>query len=762
MKNAYKILSQTILPQSLCYLFFVLLGLIFGFQASAQTDAGIVEILFPQEGFNCQGGSTITPEFVLGNNGNTNINLLSYTATLDGIEIVAGTFNDIPVGAETTITLDPINVDPGQHSITFEIGDVNGSPDVNPNNNIQTVDFERAPGLGIVLDLLTDNYGQEVSFEIVNENGETIVSIEEETYESTTQYNEVYCLGEGCFTFTIYDSASDGICCNFGNGAYSLVNFYGQVISTGGDYQTQESTDFCLETLTEFLNYDISLSTEGNPTSTCTIYEPVLSFTNFGLEEVNSLTIEYNLEGEAVQTFEWTGNAQQFTIETIALPPYLNLLPDNYNLSINIVSINGEMDENPENNEGNTFFEIIDGDSFNIFIQANSPAGMEYSLENNENGIISNSFLINGATELDFQCLPIGCYTFLIESFSENGNVDITIENSIGVTLAETNGPIENQISLEFCTFPFDLPQLDGGITAILEPANILCNTEISPKFEVFNYGLETITEIAFEYVYDDSLTIEDTWMGTLTTYDQLSINLPSLENFKIGDHSISIDILSINGQTDSETDNNSLSQPFTISNAESYTLNFTADIAPQDNSYQIADSNGTILFAGEQGTFNNPFGTDKEDLCIYPGCYTLTIFDEAGNGGPNVSITNSDDAILIDGAIEGPELVLDFCIEGPEEIIEEVEVIEGLNDLPESAKIELFPNPSTRMFYLDHQLEGAYQISVQDLLGKTVFSQSLSIGQNTIDLGDATNGVYLLSIENKTERGVYKITLVK
>jgi hypothetical protein len=63
---------------------------------------------------------------------------------------------------------------------------------------------------------------------------------------STTQVRDTFCLPNGCYIFEIFDSYGDGICCAYGNGAYSLTTASGQVIKNGGNFGASETTNFCL------------------------------------------------------------------------------------------------------------------------------------------------------------------------------------------------------------------------------------------------------------------------------------------------------------------------------------------------------------------------------------------------------------------------------------------------------------------------------------------------------------------------------------
>ncbi|WOC26481.1 endonuclease [Pseudoalteromonas sp. N1230-9] len=95
----------------------------------------------------------------------------------------------------------------------------------------------------VSLALTTDNYGEETSWQITNAQGSTVAS--GGSYAANAQYNEQACLIDGDYTFTIFDSYGDGMCCSFGNGSYNLS--LGQtVLASGASFQSSEATPFTL------------------------------------------------------------------------------------------------------------------------------------------------------------------------------------------------------------------------------------------------------------------------------------------------------------------------------------------------------------------------------------------------------------------------------------------------------------------------------------------------------------------------------------
>ena len=55
----------------------------------------------------------------------------------------------------------------------------------------------------------------------------------------------LYCQGIQ-YNFSIFDSFGDGICCAYGEGSYS-VTLDGEIVASGGDFGSSETTGFCAE-----------------------------------------------------------------------------------------------------------------------------------------------------------------------------------------------------------------------------------------------------------------------------------------------------------------------------------------------------------------------------------------------------------------------------------------------------------------------------------------------------------------------------------
>ena len=152
----------------------------------------------------------------------------------------------IGVFSSAFIDLGTINPISETNTLKVQILSVNGEPDIIPSGNIRMREFYGFSVAHVVsFELTLDNYPLETSWRIENEAGDTLYS-GSGTNESL-DITENICLGLGCYKFIIKDS--DGICCDYGPGSYSLTDESGYNLASGGNFMTIEVTEFCITTV---------------------------------------------------------------------------------------------------------------------------------------------------------------------------------------------------------------------------------------------------------------------------------------------------------------------------------------------------------------------------------------------------------------------------------------------------------------------------------------------------------------------------------
>ena len=96
----------------------------------------------------------------------------------------------------------------------------------------------------VILNIMTDSFANETSWLLLSESGKSL--FKGGAYADNSEVTKTMCLPEGTYSFTIYDSYGDGICCSSGNGGYSFaVNK--KPIFSGGNFGYSASHSFYVD-----------------------------------------------------------------------------------------------------------------------------------------------------------------------------------------------------------------------------------------------------------------------------------------------------------------------------------------------------------------------------------------------------------------------------------------------------------------------------------------------------------------------------------
>jgi len=270
-------------------------------------DVSLTDIINPENMY-CNEDSFI-PEITIKNNDATALTSLecSYVCGIDTENI---TWNgNLAQGESVNISFEEITLESGSYEINFVIEQPNNGPDINPNDNTASKSFMiNNPGINVEMQLSTDYYGSETTWELVNDETEQVLYSDGPWGDgSILSFTESWCLGNGCYTFTIYDSYGDGMQGSAwwpptGPGHVTITNLStSEVILdlNGEDFDSEYSVNFCLG------NTDIELA----KTSNISIYpNPASDIININSNE-KILKIEiYNVVGKLIDSKHDLGN----------------------------------------------------------------------------------------------------------------------------------------------------------------------------------------------------------------------------------------------------------------------------------------------------------------------------------------------------------------------------------------------------------------------------------------------------------------------
>jgi hypothetical protein len=280
--------------------------------------------------------TTFTPTVVVTNNGNTTLTSAVISYAIDENTAATQSWSGFLFqGQSDTVTLPAMNVSGGSHTLVVELLSPNGSTDENTVDNtvvssVFSVFFDTAT---VNLTLLTDGYGGETSWEFKDSNDTILYSGETNVYGNETTYNHTFDVPTGgCYSFTIYDSEDDGICCSWGSGSYTLTDSNSNVIATGGEFGAQESVSITTVNTLGTENYLLDRK--------ITLYpNPATNVLNIKVGASNSLpdTFKvYNMLGQIVLQ-QSIGELSDLAVNTSSLSKgmyFIKIATDNASISL--------------------------------------------------------------------------------------------------------------------------------------------------------------------------------------------------------------------------------------------------------------------------------------------------------------------------------------------------------------------------------------------------------------------------------------------
>ncbi|OFY35734.1 MAG: hypothetical protein A2W91_15700 [Bacteroidetes bacterium GWF2_38_335] len=194
---------------------------------------------------------TITPTVTISNKGD--VDLLScdvnYQIDAGAVQTINWTGTLAP-NAETTVSFPAITLSPGDHTFNAFTSNPNGGTDENASNDNMAVNFSVfAAAQTVSVDILTDDYGSETSWEITDDDsGDVLYSGGPYADWDSQHFITEYCFGEGCYTFTIMDSYGDGQDGWSNDGSYAVVNVTTSTAlgSGSGNWGSDDVVNFCI------------------------------------------------------------------------------------------------------------------------------------------------------------------------------------------------------------------------------------------------------------------------------------------------------------------------------------------------------------------------------------------------------------------------------------------------------------------------------------------------------------------------------------
>ena len=216
----------------------------------ASAPADVAALNYTGATVHCEG--SYTPSVAIQNNGTSALTSATVTITQGGTTVSTGTYSgSLATYGVANVTCSPIaNFTGGALTVTVTTaGDASAA-----NNGVNATVAAAANAVSqyVTVNITTDYYASETAWVIKNSAGATVAQGGGNWTDMTTgqagqtvQAPQLVTLNPSqCYTFEITDSYGDGICCSYGNGAYSLVDANGTTIASGGEFADVDTRAF--------------------------------------------------------------------------------------------------------------------------------------------------------------------------------------------------------------------------------------------------------------------------------------------------------------------------------------------------------------------------------------------------------------------------------------------------------------------------------------------------------------------------------------
>ena len=224
---------------------------------------------------------------------------------------------DIPAGETASISFNPVAIPEGLGTISFIVRQVNCGE--NQTQTPKSADYRIVHSGERFRLSLTADYNDlmspdpnETTWDIKDAENNVLYSGAAGNYTGEPVISE-FCLGEGCYTFSLYDSQGDGLSgfYNYGTGSASFINANTNetLLSVGSERFSTKTINFCVEGTTEgTIETAIAMSIFPNPTS------GMLNVTSN--EEITSIEI-FNSVGTTVLSCNVAGNSSAIDMNNL-------------------------------------------------------------------------------------------------------------------------------------------------------------------------------------------------------------------------------------------------------------------------------------------------------------------------------------------------------------------------------------------------------------------------------------------------------------
>ncbi|MEM1324054.1 MAG: S8 family serine peptidase [Bacteroidota bacterium] len=187
---------------------------------------------------------------------------------------------------------------------------------------------------------------------------------------------------------------------------------------------------------------------------------PEVILNNFGSNTLSSVTINYQLNGGAVNTFNWTGSLASGSSTTVTLPT-ISFGSGSYTFEVSTSNPNGTTDTNASNDDASSSFSAGTNGLTLTIVLDNYPEETSWDVRDSGGSVIASGGTYgsqpDGSTVIESLCVADGCFDFNIyDSYGDGiccayGSGSYSLTDDASGTVLASGGSFTSSETTNFC-----------------------------------------------------------------------------------------------------------------------------------------------------------------------------------------------------------------------------------------------------------------------------------------------------------------------
>lgn len=317
--------------------------------------------------------------------------------------------------------------------------------------------------------------------------------------------------------------------------------------------------------------------------------------------------------------------------------------------------------------------------------------------------------------------------------------------------------------------------QNDAAVVDILNPNNWEYYSKFNancsnPKIVIQNNGEQPLTQARIRIWVSQGAYQDYQWAGNLAFLEKEVVEIPIASPIWFwtdmnNEHTFHARIDKVNSSTgdlDAYSNNNLFKSTFDYPPTmpeEGFVVQFKTNNQPNENSYQLLDDHGNVIFERAQGSLS-PSTYYQDTFMLDPGCYSVIVKDAAGDGlsfwyaaqveGETAGYFRFRKMVSSGGSTI-TTLSSDFGFYNRFDFSVGFQL--GINESKIEKSFNIYPNPNNGSFRFEAtQVSGTVaEFVVTDLMGKTIRKSTVNVVNGAvgkdIDLRYLKSGQYFIRL---------------